>query len=98
MAAEVKKYSAKPGYTLIGFDEFPIETNDVDIQGQIEATEAFKIGKIWITDTSNDEEIEGALKNIKFTTMRKMASMAGYRDVHKLTKVELLEILEKEGF
>jgi hypothetical protein len=95
----VKKYNATPGYTLVGFPEFPIETDDPELQKTIEATKAFqKRDQIWIVDTEHDADIEGALSGLSFKTMRKMAYMAGHRDVNKYTKVELLDILEREGF
>ena len=93
-----KKYMARMGYTLVGFPEFPIETDDVDVQGKIEATDAFKTKKIWVVDTSKDEALEGALAGVKFSALRKMASAMGFREVHKMKKVELLALLEKEGF
>jgi hypothetical protein len=95
----VKKYNASPGYTLVGYPEFPIETDDPELQKTIESTKAFqKRSQIWIVDTKNDAEIEGALSGLSFKTMRKMAYMAGHRNVDKYTKVELLDVLEKEGF
>lgn len=93
-----KKYMAKSGYSLVGFEAFPFTTKDEEIQKQVEGTKAFANGVIWITDTEGDAELEGALSDVKFGTLRKLANAMGHRDVHKLTKSELLEILEKEGF
>lgn len=96
---EMKKYNARPGYSLIGVPEFPIETDSEALQAKIEGTKAFRErGQIWIMDTKNNAKIEGALSGLKFSTMRKMAAAAGHRDVHKYTKVELLDLLEREGF
>ncbi|GAG11244.1 unnamed protein product, partial [marine sediment metagenome] len=35
---------------------------------------------------------------LKLETLRKMAMMTGHRDIYKYSKVELLNVLEKEGF
>ena len=93
-----KNYNAEHGYTLVGFPEFPFETEDELKQKAIEGTKAFNNGKIWIQESVADEDIDNPLAAIKFPALRKMASMSGCKEVHKLTKVELIEFLEKEGF
>jgi hypothetical protein len=85
---------------MVALPPFPIETDDEDLQKKIEASKAFQQrGQIWIMkESKGDKALEGALKNLKFSTMRKMAAAAGHQNVQKYTKVELLDLLEREGF
>jgi len=85
---------------MVSWPEFPIETDDPEMQKKIEASEAFGQGKIWIMKKASvdDKALEGALAGLEFDKLRKMAALAGHRDVQKYSKVELLDILEREGF
>jgi hypothetical protein len=97
--SKFKKYSAMPGYTLVGGPEFPYETDDEDMQKQIEGLRAFRAGLIWVDERTDEEAAaaEKALEGISFEKLKKIASTLGYREVGKYSKVELLDILEREG-
>lgn len=96
-----KRYMADPGFSFCGLPAFPLTTDDKELQDRIEGSFAFKVAKrVWLDKRSADEnaKLEGALAGLTFQSMRKMVRALGHRDVNKYTKVELLDILEKEGF
>ena len=97
---ETKRYRAKHGYVMIGLPEFPFQTASEELQSQIEGTKAFKHGKVWIDDRSDKEtsELNSALSALKITTLQKMVLATGKTNVGKYTHVELIDILEREGF
>lgn len=97
---EKKRYRAKHGYVMIGLPDFPFETSSKELQDQIEKTKAFKYGKIWVDDRSDKETdaLNSALSALKITTLQKMVLATGKTDVGKYSHVELIDILEREGF
>ena len=49
----MKKYNAKPGYRMVAWPEFPIETDDPVMQAKIEGSKAFKDrGNIWLMEAT----------------------------------------------
>jgi len=98
---ESKRYIANPGFRFSGIPKFPFETDDKEIQDRIENSFSFKTAKrVWIDPRTAEEndKLEGALGGLNFQMLRKMVRAMGHRDVNKYTKVQLLDILEKEGF
>ena len=80
---------------------FPFETDDKELQDRIENSFAFKVAKrVWVDPrtTEENDNLEGALGGLNFQMLRKMVRAMGHRDVNKFTKVQLIDILEKEGF
>ena len=98
---EKKRYVAMPGFRFCGMPNFPFETDDPALQERIENSVAFKrAGRVWLDKRSDEENeaLESALASLKFSSLRKMVSALGHRDVQKYTKAELVDILEREGF
>ncbi|MCK5481326.1 MAG: hypothetical protein KAJ06_09270 [Gammaproteobacteria bacterium] len=95
-----RRYVALPGYTLIGVEQFPFETDDEEIQGLVEKSRGFRRGKIWIERRNSEEReaAESALDGLNFHQLRKMAAALGHENVQRFKKIELIDILEKEGF
>jgi len=98
---ESKRYVANPGFSFAGMPRFPFDTDDKELQDRIEGSFAFKVAnRVWIDKRSDEEneQLEGALGGLNFQMLRKMVRAMGHRDVNKFTKVQLIDILEKEGF
>jgi hypothetical protein len=95
-----RRYVSNPGYQIVGLPAFPLETEDPEIQGQIERSRGFKRGQIWIEmRTAEEREItEGALGNMAVAKLRALVKALGYKNINSYRKYELLDILMKEGF
>lgn len=98
---EKKTYVAMPGFSFAGMPNFPLTTDDPELQARIEGSFAFQRAKrVWVDSrtTKESEALESALSGLNFNSLRKMASALGHRDVAKYSKAQLVDILEREGF
>jgi hypothetical protein len=95
-----RRYMAQPGYEIVGIPIFPFETDDPEVQAEIEKSRGFKRGKIWLeTRTPEEREAtESALEKMPVRKLRAIVNSLGHKNVAQYRKYELLDILMKEGF
>ncbi|MHC4517382.1 MAG: hypothetical protein ACYTAS_02230 [Planctomycetota bacterium] len=95
-----RRYVSNPGYQIVGLPAFPFETDDPDVQAEVERSRGFKRGKIWIEMRTQEEReaTESSLDKMPVVKLRVMVKALGYKNINSYKKYELLDILMKEGF
>lgn len=96
---EVVVFKARPGYRLAGQAKFPLKTSDQDLIKTIRKGRAYRGGVVW-EETRSDDELkaaESALSGLSYDKLVSMARRLGVRFTAGMTKLDLLEQIEKEG-
>lgn len=93
------RFNALPGFVMVGYPGFPFETDDEEKIEFLKGSRAMRANKVWIDSRTKEEAeaAEQALGVLSFLQLKKMVASLGHIDVHKYSKLELLDILQKEG-
>ena len=94
------RFLCKPGFDLVGTHyKFPYETTDEAEIKYLRGLRSYK-AKLIFEDTRTAEEtelLEKALAPMGLRALRNTVRRMGYVDTGRMSKVELLDIIEKEG-
>jgi len=94
-----RNYMGLPGTTIVGIGKFPRTVEDPEVQARIENSRSFKNGHVWIDNKTPEqlEQVEAALDNLSLGQLQKLALACGQRDISRLTKLQLLEVVTRDG-
>jgi len=94
-----RNYMGLPGTTIVGIGKFPRTEEDPEVQARIENSRSFKNGHVWLDNKTpeQNEQIEAALDNLSLSQLQKLALACGQRDISRLTKLQLLEVVTRDG-
>lgn len=92
-------FKAKDGYELVGQPKFPFTTTDPVLIAVIRKSRAYRGGVVWEEHRSPEEIAlaEKSLTGVSFDRLIKTARKLGIRFSKHMSKVDLLELIEKEG-